>query len=121
MSPTPPAEARCAPWWSRSRRSGARAWAVGGGVRDALLGRPVADLDVAVDGDAAAAAPRSPARTAATRFRLSRAFGAWRVQGGRLPFAVDLTPLQGGSLEEDLARRDLTVNALAVPAAGGRR
>lgn len=97
---------------------GARAWAVGGGVRDALLGREVADLDVAVDGDAAAAA-RALARPAgATRFRLSRAFGAWRVQGGRLPFAVDLTPLQGGSLDEDLARRDLTVNALAVPAAG---
>ena len=32
------------------------AWAVGGGVRDALLGRRVADLDVAVAGDAAKAA-----------------------------------------------------------------
>ena len=98
---------------------GERAWAVGGGVRDALLGRGVADLDVAVDGDAGAAA-RALARPAgATPFRLSRAFGAWRVQGGDLPFAVDLTPLQGGTLDEDLARRDLTVNALAVPADGG--
>jgi poly(A) polymerase len=98
---------------------GERAWEVGGGVRDALLGRGVADLDVAVDGDAGAAA-RALARPAgATPFRLSRAFGAWRVQGGDLPFAVDLTPLQGGTLDEDLARRDLTVNALAVPADGG--
>jgi tRNA nucleotidyltransferase/poly(A) polymerase len=94
------------------------AWAVGGGVRDALLGRPFADLDVAVEGDAAAAASALARAAGATRFRLSRAFGAWRVQGGRLPFAVDLTPLQGGTLEEDLGRRDLTVNALAVPAAG---
>lgn len=98
------------------------AWAVGGGVRDALLGRPVADLDVAVAGDAAAAAARLARAHGAGRFRLSRAFGAWRVHGGRLPFAVDLTPLQGPDLESDLARRDLTVNAIAVPAPadGGR-
>lgn len=98
---------------------GAGAWAVGGGVRDTLLERPVGDLDVAVAGDAAAAASALARPTGATRFRLSREFGAWRVQGGRLPYVVDLTPLQGGTLEEDLARRDLTVNALAVPAAGG--
>jgi putative nucleotidyltransferase with HDIG domain len=87
-------------------------------VRDALLGRPFADLDVAVAGDAGDAAAALARRAGATCFPLSRAFGAWRVQGGRLPFAVDLMPLQGGDLAEDLARRDLTVNALAVPVAG---
>ena len=60
----------------------APAWAVGGGVRDALMGRPVTDLDVAIDGDAAAAAKALARAAGATRFRLSRAFGAWRVQGG---------------------------------------
>ena len=119
MSPTPPAEGALRALVEPLGALGPRAWAVGGGVRDALLGRGVADLDVAVDGDAAAAASALARPAGATRFRLSRAFGAWRVQGGRLPFAVDLTPLQGGSLEEDLARRDLTVNALALPAAGG--
>ena len=91
------------------------AWAVGGGVRDALLGRPVADMDVAVAGDAGAAAAALCRVHGATRFPLSRAFGAWRVQGGDLPFQVDITPLQGAGLDEDLARRDLTVNALALP------
>jgi len=95
------------------------AWAVGGGVRDALLGRPVADLDVAVSGDAAAAAAALCRAHGGTRFRLSRAFGAWRVQGGDLPFQVDITPLQGADLAEDLGRRDLTVNALALPIRGG--
>ena len=95
------------------------AWAVGGGVRDALLGRPVADLDVAVAGDAAAAAAALCRAHGGTRFRLSRAFGAWRVQGGDLPFQVDITPLQGADLAEDLGRRDLTVNALALPIQGG--
>ena len=74
----------------------APAWAVGGGVRDALMGRPVTDLDVAIDGDAAAAAKALAQATGATRFRLSRAFGAWRVQGGSLAAQVDITPLQGG-------------------------
>jgi tRNA nucleotidyltransferase/poly(A) polymerase len=98
---------------------GVRAWAVGGGVRDALLGRPVLDLDVAVEGDAAAAAGRLAGAHGAARFRLSRAFGAWRVQGGGLAVPVDLTPLQGEDLAEDLARRDLTVNAIALPIGDG--
>ena len=32
------------------------AWLVGGSVRDLLVGRPVADIDVMVDGDPGAAA-----------------------------------------------------------------
>jgi tRNA nucleotidyltransferase/poly(A) polymerase len=94
------------------------AWAVGGGVRDALLGRPVADLDVAVAGDAASASGLLARAHGARRFRLSARFGAWRVHGGRLPYTVDLTPLQGGTIEDDLDRRDLTVNALALAVGG---
>jgi poly(A) polymerase len=97
---------------------GERAWAVGGGVRDALTGRPLADVDVAVEGDARAAAARLARAHGAGRFRLSRDFGAWRVQGGDLAVSVDITPLQGPDLTEDLGRRDLTVNAMAVPLAG---
>lgn len=99
---------------------GGGAWVVGGSVRDALLGRPVFDLDVAVSGDAARAAAILSRAHGATRFRLSRAFGAWRVQGRDLPFQIDITPLQGQTLQEDLARRDLTVNALALPVAPGQ-
>ena len=94
---------------------GRPAWAVGGGVRDALLGRPVTDLDLAVEGDAAAPAAHLARAHGAGRFLLSRGFGAWRVQGGDLGMTVDITPLQGLVIAEDLARRDLTVNALAVP------
>jgi len=97
------------------------AWAVGGGVRDALLGRPVADLDVAVVAHAGQAAAALARAHSATRFRLSRAFGAWRVQGGGLPYQVDVTPLQGPDLDEDLGRRDLTVNALALPVSADPR
>lgn len=99
---------------------GAQAWAVGGGVRDLLIGREVGEIDVAVAGDAARAAARlADAHGRAVRFPLSTRYGSWRVQGGSLSHPIDLTPLQGETIEEDLARRDLTVNAIAVPAAGG--
>jgi poly(A) polymerase len=98
---------------------GADGWIVGGGLRDALLGRAVADVDLAITGDARELAKRLATAHRAARFPLSDAFGAWRVHGGSLPYTVDLTPLQGGSLRDDLARRDLTVNALAFPLAGG--
>jgi tRNA nucleotidyltransferase/poly(A) polymerase len=99
-------------------RDGPPAWVVGGGLRDALLGRPVTDLDVALEGDAAVAAARLGRAHRARRFQLSARFGAWRVHGGRLPFTVDLTPLQGPTIEADLAVRDLTVNAMALPLDG---
>lgn len=98
---------------------GEGAWLVGGALRDALLGRTVDDADVATTGDAGEAARRLARAHDATRFRLSAQWGSWRVQGGRLPFTVDLTPLQGGAIAEDLARRDYTVNAIALPLEGG--
>jgi poly(A) polymerase len=97
---------------------GPGAWIVGGGLRDALLGREVADIDLAVEGDARRAAAALAAAHGAHRFPLSDAFGAWRLSGGTLPFQVDLTPIQGGGLDADLALRDLTVNAMALPVTG---
>ncbi len=97
---------------------GSGAWLVGGGLRDALLARPVTDVDVAVEGDGRAAARALAAAHGAARFRLSRGFGSWRVHGGGLPYTVDITPLQGPDLAEDLGRRDFTVNALAMPVTG---
>jgi poly(A) polymerase len=96
-----------------------RAWLVGGALRDRLLGRPTPDLDVVVDGDVRAAARRLGRGAGGASFELSDQFGAWRVVARNRTWQVDLTPLQGGSLEVDLAARDLTVNAMAEPLAGG--
>ena len=95
------------------------AWIVGGALRDELLGRPVVDVDIAVAGDPAAAARELAAELRGPVFQLSEAFGAWRVidrAGGRV---FDFSPLQGHTIEEDLARRDFTVNAMARPRDGG--
>jgi poly(A) polymerase len=88
------------------------AWVVGGSVRDALLGRATSDVDLAVAGDVEGAA-RAVARAArAAAFPLSEAFGAWRVTSRDHAWQVDLAPLAGATIEEDLARRDFTVNAM---------
>ena len=99
----------------------APAWVVGGGLRDALLGLPVADLDVVTTGDPEAEARALARAHGAARFRLSRDFGAWRLTGGRLPCQVDIMPVLGSGLDDDLARRDFTVNALALAATGDGR
>jgi poly(A) polymerase len=98
---------------------GTPAWLVGGAVRDRLLGRSTPDLDVAVDGDPEPAARRLGRAAGGTAFALSEAFGAWRVVGREHAWQVDLTTLQGGTLQSDLAARDLTVNAMAEPIGGG--
>lgn len=100
----------------RELLAGEEAWVVGGAVRDELLGRPVVDLDVAC------AEPERTARAYARRsdgapFPLSERHGAWRValDDGR---TVDFTPLRDG-IKADLATRDFTINAIAVPLVGG--
>ncbi len=104
---------------ARNALAGARAWIVGGTVRDALLGRPVVDLDLALDGEPEPGA-RAIAREAnGVAFQLSEQFGAWRVHGRDDGFTFDVSPLQGATIEDDLSRRDFSVNAIALPLAGG--
>src|SRR6184192_4759762 len=90
--------------------AGEEAWIVGGAVRDELLGRELVDLDIAVrDPKRAARAYAKPAGGAP--FALSERHGAWRValDDGR---TVDFTPLPG-TIEDDLATRDFSINAIA--------
>lgn len=97
-------------------------WFVGGAVRGALRHEPSdGDADLIIDGDASEAAKVLARATGADRFPLSSDFGSWRLSGGRLGLTVDITPLQGADLAADLARRDFTVNAVAVPLEGGDR
>jgi putative nucleotidyltransferase with HDIG domain len=103
----------------RGLMAGGDAWLVGGSVRDRLLGRPTVDLDVAVSGEVGSVAQALARRMAAPAFALSEAFGAWRVIARDRSWQVDLTPLAGATIEEDLAKRDLTINAIAEPLSGG--
>jgi tRNA nucleotidyltransferase/poly(A) polymerase len=86
-------------------------------VRDALLGRPLVDVDVACR-DPRGAALRFARRFGGTAFPLSEEHGAWRVAAAGAVETVDFTPLPDG-IERDLATRDFTINAIAVPVDGG--
>jgi poly(A) polymerase len=96
----------------------APAWVVGGALRDRLLERPTLDIDLAVEGDAERPARAIARATRAPVFPLSEAFGAWRVMARDRSWQVDLTPLTAPTIEEDLAQRDFTINAMAEPIAG---
>ena len=93
-------------------------WIVGGAVRDAALGRPVADLDLAVAGDPGAAAREIGKELGEHAFELSAEFGTWRVVARERGWQIDVTALRGESIEADLAERDFTVGAVAVPLDG---
>lgn len=100
-------------------RDGDPAWIVGGAVRDAVLGREVTDLDLAVAGDPGAAAKTIAKEIGEHAFELSAEFRTWRVAAQRHGWQIDLTALRGEGIESDLAERDFTIGAVAVPLAGG--
>jgi len=102
---------------------------VGGAVRDLLLGRPRADVDLVVEGDAAALAARLGGASAEhDRFGTVKV----EVEGHEIDIASARTetypepgalpvvaPAEG--IEVDLGRRDFTINAMAVPLGGEPR
>jgi tRNA nucleotidyltransferase (CCA-adding enzyme) len=97
--------------------SGHAAYVVGGGVRDALLGRSQSDWDIATDARPERLLELFPGSHYGNRFG-TVTIGAveattfrrdHRYADHRRPDSVSFTD----SIEEDLARRDFTVNALA--------
>lgn len=90
-----------------------RSYIVGGWVRDVLLGRDTADIDIAVQADGLEVA-RSVADALGGRYVLldsENGVGRVILPGRRTGF--DFTTLRG-SIEEDLALRDFTLNAMAI-------
>ena len=94
-------------------------WIVGGAVRDAALGEEVRDLDLAVAGDPKPVARAIAAALGDHAFELSAEFQTWRVVSHRHGWQVDLTALRGEGIEADLADRDFTIGAVAVPLGDG--
>ena len=111
---------------------GVEAYLVGGYVRDLLLGRAVKDVDVTVIGDGVAFAREVASSLGVKTVVVFEKFGTAMLplEGGKIEFVgarkesytresrkpeVSPAPLAG-----DLARRDFTVNAIAVSLNGGR-
>jgi tRNA nucleotidyltransferase/poly(A) polymerase len=94
------------------------AYLVGGALRDACLGRPLLDLDLATRG-ARAGAARLARSLGGTFVALDDENGVFRVALARDRGApqMDVSELQGQDIAADLRRRDFTVNAMALPLA----
>jgi poly(A) polymerase len=95
---------------------GATGWIVGGSLRDAVIGLPVRDIDLAVTVDPLLLARQLAPKGIGGLAQLRR--GTVRVALQVAHDAhLDLTLVQGNSIEEDLALRDFRINALALPLA----
>ena len=94
------------------------AFLVGGYLRDSLLSRPLGrDIDIALSGDSQSVGRELSLALGGTFVPLSPSHGKARVvapEPGVGPWNVDLSSFSG-TIEEDLARRDFTINALALP------
>jgi tRNA nucleotidyltransferase (CCA-adding enzyme) len=106
---------------------GEAAYLVGGPVRDLLLGRPHADLDVVVEGDGIALAESAATTLDANVVRRHDRFGTATIalsEGIHLDVATTrretyprpaaLPVVERGTLADDLRRRDFTINAIAA-------
>ncbi len=113
-----------------AHQAGAHLWLVGGSVRDALLGRPVLDLDLTSETAAADLGPVL-AREVGARVSAHSRFGTVKLRlAGR---TIDLATVRSetyahpgalptvgpGDMGSDLARRDISINAVAASLAPG--
>ena len=88
------------------------AYLVGGFVRDMLLGRDTADIDIAVAADALKTARRAAEALEGKYVPLDEKNRVGRVVFDGTDRYIDFTTLEG-DIEEDLARRDFTIDAMA--------
>ncbi|MDP9189217.1 MAG: HDIG domain-containing protein [Actinomycetota bacterium] len=105
---------------TREAVSEARAWIVGGAIRDAALGEPVRDLDLALPpGDEKQVARAIAKRAGGYAFPLSERHATWRAVAADDAWHVDVSGLRGETITDDLRARDFAINAVALPLAGG--
>jgi tRNA nucleotidyltransferase (CCA-adding enzyme) len=110
--------------------AGDRVCLVGGGVRDLLLGRGRADIDLVVEGDADALVAALGLVPHANHDRFGTVkveldghevdIAAARSESYPEPGALPVVE-PGADIEADLGRRDFTINAMAVPLGGDAR
>jgi tRNA nucleotidyltransferase (CCA-adding enzyme) len=113
----------------REAAAGEAVYLVGGAVRDLLLGRGRADVDLVVIGDAAALAARLGAdpveheRFATAKVEIDgHEVDIATARSERYPDPGALPEVEPAlDIETDLARRDFTLNAMALPLHGELR
>ncbi|MFH1577982.1 MAG: CCA tRNA nucleotidyltransferase [Candidatus Omnitrophota bacterium] len=112
--------------YNLAAEKGMHAYLVGGFVRDSILGVPNFDLDIIVEGNAPSFAsllakrinakviihPRFGTATLVTPKKIKVDIAT--VRSEIYPQPASLPVVHPGTIEDDLARRDFTINALAI-------
>src|ERR1700722_12169339 len=100
-------------------------YVVGGAIRDLLIGRSSPDLDLVVEGDPAPVAARLGGEIriydrfgTATVTLGDHTYDIARARRERYPAPGALPEVEPAPLDEDLSRRDFSVNAIAVELGG---
>ena len=122
-----PALAQSLRWIEQAvRRAGGRTWLVGGSVRDLVLGRQPHELDIEVSGLPPGQLHALLKKHGPTQF-VGKAFGVFKLDGLPIDISIPSRPVADhGSvsgllrqadpymgIDEALARRDFTINAMA--------
>ncbi len=106
-------------------RLGIRAFLVGGTVRDILLGKAITDIDIVLESDPRDITSKFDAKFEVKMHSMSQ-FGTCKIilsdqiidlamaRKEKYPSPVDLPVVEEASFEDDLGRRDFSINALAA-------
>lgn len=88
---------------------------VGGTLRDLLLDKDPADIDIVISCDIEKSVRRLARKFSANFFVLDKKRDYYRLmlQAGR-SITIDFTPVEGSGIKADLGRRDFTMNAMAI-------
>lgn len=89
---------------------------VGGSIRNFALNEDTYDIDlVIIDGEPERVSKEISKRVKGTYFLLDEEFNEYRIVLKREKiYTIDVSPLRGKSIEEDLEKRDLTINSIAI-------
>ncbi len=106
------------PQWTKlrqiARESRTELYVVGGSVRDALLHRPLADLDMVCQTQKMEYWEKHITQLSGGHFFTLGKEGLITRRLVSDSFSFDLTPLEGDDIATDLQRRDFTINAIAL-------
>ncbi|MBO0780073.1 MAG: HD domain-containing protein [Ktedonobacteraceae bacterium] len=92
-----------------------QAYLTGGSVRDLLRHTPCTDWDIVTTGDAPRLARQLANKLHGFYAHLHAKASRVVCQHGDSRITLDIAPLAGSTIEEDLHLRDFTINAIALP------